>query len=431
MTPPAHPPVRVFVVDDSAVVRKVVTGVLAAEPGVEVVGEASNGRLALERIPEARPDLVTLDVEMPEMDGLATLRELRRIVPGVRVIMFSTLTERGASTTLDALLLGANDYVTKPAGVRNVDEAREQIRRQMVPKVHALCPRGRSTVVPAFEPATAAPFTSAEPTMPAAPAPRPVAARPTVPPAPVARRDRAGAPSTSRRTAGAPATAKAPAAAGNVRRPDGARAPRAGRIDVVCIGVSTGGPNALATVLPVLPSGFPVPVLIVQHMPPVFTRQLATRLTQQCRVPVHEAQDGDVLTPGAVWLAQGGHHLVVRRNGNGPVLETNDDPPENSCRPAADVLFRSVADTFGANVLCVVMTGMGQDGLRGAEVIAAAGGRVLAQDEESSVVWGMPGAVARAGLAERVLPLTSIGQSIVDLVAAGRVPVAANAGRHA
>lgn len=429
MSLPAHPPVRVFVVDDSAVVRKVVTGVLGAEEGIEVVGEAANGRLALERIPEARPDLVTLDVEMPEMDGLATLRELRRIVPGVRVIMFSTLTERGASTTLDALLLGANDYVTKPAGVRNVDEARDQIRRQMLPKVHALCPRGRVaapiTAVPRPVPAVASPATTA----PSLPVARRVPLPPTVV-TPAAPRARAGQSTTPRARAAAPAPVpSAPPAP--ARRADATRSPRSGRVDVVCIGVSTGGPNALATVLPVLPAAFPVPVLIVQHMPPVFTRQLATRLAQQCRLPVHEVQGGEVAAPGAVWLAQGSHHLVVQRNDKSAVLEINDDPPENSCRPAADVLFRSVVDTYGANVLCVVMTGMGQDGLRGAEVIAAAGGRVIAQDEESSVVWGMPGAVVRAGLAERVLALEAIGQTIVDLVTAGRVPVAANAGRHA
>jgi two-component system chemotaxis response regulator CheB len=194
-------------------------------------------------------------------------------------------------------------------------------------------------------------------------------------------------------------------------------------VEVVAIGVSTGGPNALATLLPELPAGFPVPVLVVQHMPPVFTRLLAERLAARCAVRVVEATPGLRLEAGLCILAPGDHHLVVEQRGAAAVVQTHQGPPENSCRPAVDVLFRSVAEVYGARALAVVLTGMGQDGLRGCERLHAAGAGIVVQDEATAVVWGMPRAVAGAGLAEQVLPLPAIGAEIRRRVAAGRVAV--------
>jgi two-component system chemotaxis response regulator CheB len=358
----AEEPIRVLVVDDSVVVRRLVTRVLDGDPAIEVVGAAANGRIALAKIGQLQPDVVTLDIEMPEMDGLATLAELRPRWPRLPVIMFSTLTERGAEATLEALSLGASDYVTKPTGLHNPAEAMAAVHAELVPKIKALHGRRRLSRMP-----------QATPTAPSA----------------------------------------APAAPAVKAHADA-------RIDVVAIGVSTGGPNALADLLPALPAGFPVPVVVVQHMPPVFTRMLANRLDGRCAVGVVEAEGGETLMPGRVHIAAGGRHLALARQGTSVVAVANDDPPENSCRPAVDVLFRSVAALYGTGALAVVLTGMGQDGLRGAEAIRAAGGQVVAQDEASSVVWGMPGFVTRAGLADAVLPLDAIATDLNRRVATGR-----------
>jgi len=359
--------IRVLVVDDSVVVRRLVTRVLEEEPDVEVVGAAANGRIALAKLGQLEVDVVTLDIEMPEMDGLATLAQLRPRFPRLPVIMFSTLTERGAEATLEALSLGASDYVTKPTGLHNPTDALAAVKAQLLPRIRAL--HGRN----------------------AASAP----AAPSAPPAP------------------------APAPAGPVVKAPVAR-PANARIDVVTVGVSTGGPNALAELLPALPASFPVPVVIVQHMPPVFTKMLANRLDSRCALEVTEANGGEVLSPGRIYIAAGGRHLALLRQGTSVVTVAHDDPPENSCRPAVDVLFRSVAGLYGTGALAVVLTGMGQDGLRGAEAIRLAGGQVLAQDEASSVVWGMPGFVARAELADAVLPLNTLAVEIGRRVAAGR-----------
>jgi two-component system chemotaxis response regulator CheB len=341
--------IRVLVVDDAVVFRRVVADELAADPALEVVGTAANGRLALARLPQVTPDLVILDIEMPELDGLATLREIRKTYPRLPVVMFSALTERGAAASLDALALGATDYFPKPAG--GLDESRRVLREELIPEIKALCQR-----------------------VPAAPLPPPAAA---------------------------------PAAP-------------AGRVDVVAVAASTGGPNALADLFAGFPADFPVPVLIAQHMPPMFTRLLAERLSAKNPVPVEEGRAGGVLRPGHAWVAPGDYHMTVARDAAGVKVGLNQDPAENSCRPAADVTFRSVAKAYGPNVLAVVLTGMGQDGLRGCEAIRAAGGRVVVQDEATSVVWGMPGYVARAGLADKVLPLDMIAAEVVRRVRLGR-----------
>lgn len=355
--------IRILSVDDAVVIRRMVTDILSSDPALEVVGTAPNGRIGLAKIPQVNPDLVILDVEMPEMDGLQTLAALRATYPRLPVIMFSTLTERGAAATLEALALGASDYVIKPANVGNVSTAIQRIREQLIPKIKALCPGVLSALrLPAIAKVAAEP------------------PRPTPRPAPTAR----------------------------------------GQVEVVVIGVSTGGPNALAEVLPKLPANFPVPVLIVQHMPPIFTKLLAQRLASRCALQVEEAAAGEVLTPGKAWVAPGDYHLRVVRNGLVMQTGLHQGPQENSCRPAVDVLFRSAAEAYGAGVLGIVMTGMGQDGLRGAESIVEAGGQMLAQDEATSVVWGMPGFVARAGLAQMVLPLTHLGPEIVRRAMRGR-----------
>jgi two-component system, chemotaxis family, protein-glutamate methylesterase/glutaminase len=345
-------PIRVMVVDDSVVVRKIVTDVLSQDPDIEVVGTAVNGRIAVSKLAQLAPDLITMDIEMPEMNGIEAVRAIRGSRNRVPIIMFSTLTERGATATLDALSSGANDYVTKPANVGSVAQSMESVREQLIPKIKALT--GRAVT---------------------AGSPRPAAR--IVPPRPPVPRTGPG---------------KKPA--------------------VLVIGSSTGGPEALAKLLPLLPASLPVPILLVQHMPPVFTRQFAQRLDRLCALRVVEATDGVPLHPGTVHMAPGDHHLVVRPGRSGHTTGLTQGPPENYCRPAVDPLFRSAVAAYDGAVLGVVLTGMGSDGRNGASDIRAAGGSVLVQDQASSVVWGMPGAVAQAGLADEVLPLDRVAEAI-------------------
>jgi two-component system, chemotaxis family, protein-glutamate methylesterase/glutaminase len=363
------PPISVLVVDDSVVVRRLVTDVLDADPDIHVVGSAPNGQIALAKIPQLNPDIISLDLEMPVMDGLETLRELRTRFPDVPVIMFSTLTERGAAATLEALELGALDYVTKPANVGSVQASMASVRDQLVPKIKALyrhSARGRTD-------ARTVPWhtTGARPAAPGLSAPAPVL------------------------------------------RMAEAREP----VQIVVLGVSTGGPDALATVIPALPATFPAPVVIVQHMPPTFTRLLAQRLDGRSALEVREAQDGDAVRPGQVLLAPGDFHLRLQRLGDQVVARLDQGTPENFCRPSVDVLFRSAAQAYGARCLAVVLTGMGADGARGAADIVAAGGDVVVQDQATSVVWGMPGAVAQAGLASQLLPLADVATVLARRVA--------------
>ncbi|MGC2112067.1 MAG: chemotaxis response regulator protein-glutamate methylesterase [Candidatus Korobacteraceae bacterium] len=348
---------RVLVVDDSVVMRRLLSEVISSDPELEVAGYAANGQIALALLDKVSPDIVTLDVEMPVMNGLETLKAMRGARRMLPVIMFSTLTERGAEATIESLALGASDYVAKPAGGGDYNSARERIREALLPRIKALC--GRSIA-----------------TLPAkSPLPRSLTAR-------------------------------------AIRARD--------RIEVVAIGCSTGGPNALAQILPALPADFPVPLLVVQHMPPAFTRFLAQRLNGLCQLPVEEGRKGEMVKPGTMWIAPGGYHMGVTREGDDTRLCISSEPPENSCRPSVDVLFRSVAQIFSRRALAVVLTGMGQDGLRGCELLSEQGAQIAVQDEASSVVWGMPGFVARAGLADAVLPLSDIGSYIVERVSAFR-----------
>ncbi|WP_242448343.1 chemotaxis response regulator protein-glutamate methylesterase [Cellulomonas sp. WB94] len=371
--------IRVLVVDDSVVVRRLVTDALSQDPAIEVIGSAANGRLALTKVGQLAPDLVTMDVEMPEMNGIEAVRELRRAGHHMPIIMFSTLTERGAEATLDALVAGASDYVTKPSNTGSVQESLAQVAGQLLPKIKALVPR--------VQPVSASAFRATPP----------------------------GAASL---------TGAAPRAAGIARVPDGAHrlpgtlraepAPHAVR--AVILGSSTGGPEALSRFVSGLSAPLPVPVLIVQHMPPVFTRQLAARLDRMGPSTVVECAGDEELVPGHVYIAPGDRHLELRRSGAGVRTVLTDSPPVNFCRPSVDVLFRSAVGVLGGDLLAVVLTGMGADGRTGCEAVVSAGGTVVVQDEATSVVWGMPGAVASAGLAHRVLPIADVPHTVEALV---------------
>lgn len=357
------PKIRVLVVDDAVVIRSLISAALSCDPEIEVVGVAAHGRIALAKIPQVNPDVITLDVEMPEMDGIATVREIRKTHPNLPVIMFSTLTEKGAVRTLDALAAGATDYVTKPANIGSVALSLQRLEEELVPKIKL---HGRRFVAPL--PARA-PIGST-----------PVATASTAP---------RGAASTE-------------------------------PVAIVCIGTSTGGPNALADVFASVPRNLPVPIVIVQHMPVLFTKMLAERLDKLGSVRFFEGQEGQVLENGCAYIAPGGHHMEVVRKAEKLQLHLHSGPPENSCRPAVDVLFRSVADVCGGATLAIVLTGMGQDGLHGCRLLHECHAQILTQDEASSVVWGMPGQVTQAGLATRVLPLAKIGSELCRRVAAHR-----------
>jgi len=356
---PAGRRIRVLVVDDSVVIRRLVTLALGEDPAFEIAGIAANGKIALQKIPQVQPDVVTLDIEMPEMDGLETLQAIKKAYPRIRVVMFSTLTQRGAQHTFEALSLGADDYVTKAANVGSLDTSLGALRGELAPKIKQFFQR------------------TAGPETPAPDAPRPAAARP-----------------------GALASSRPPSA----------------RIDIVAVAVSTGGPNALADVFASFPEDMPCPIVVTQHMPPMFTRLLAERLDAKSRLEVVEAADGMAVDARKAYVAPGDYHMKLERKGHRVTIKLDHGPQENSCRPAADVMFRSVAEVYGGNCLAVVLTGMGQDGLAGARILKAAGARVLAQDEQSSVVWGMPGHVVQAGLADQVASLERVAAAILSFV---------------
>lgn len=350
--PPPVAQLRVLVVDDSVVMRRIVARALERDPAIARTDYATNGRLALDKLRQRLPDVVVLDLEMPELDGFETLKELRRTYPDLPVVLFSSLDERVATATMDALSLGAVDFVLKPS-TGSVDEAEAYVVAHLAPLVKGLAAPAREVSSP--PPAT---FSAHQP--------RSV-------------------------------------------------------LQAVVLGVSTGGPDALATLLTALPASLPVPLLVVQHMPPVFTRLLAERLERSSPLTVAEACEGEELRPAHVYVAPGGRHLAVARGERGRAhVALGDGPPENSCRPAADVLFRSAAATYGQALLGLVMTGMGQDGLVGAGAVRAAGGQVLVQDPASCVIGSMPAAVLAAGLAQASVPLSGLAAELVARVSAGR-----------
>ena len=352
--------IRVLIVDDSAVMRSLLRAVICADSALDVAGTAVDGASALESIESLRPDLVLLDVEMPNMDGLATLKKLRARSHRMPVIMCSAATQRGGRVTIEALASGATDCVAKPANQISREEALRTLSQDLLPKIHAFTAAAGTRTLQGLRELPSVPETAHSRSQPL-----------SVP-------------------------------------------------NVLVIGVSTGGPAALDVLLPSLPAAFPLPVLIVQHMPELFTGLLAERLDRNCFLRVREASEGDPVRPGAIYLAPGNRHMEVLPASCprlAPTLHIHKGPLENHCRPAVDVLFRSVSSVYGSGVIAVILTGMGSDGLAGCRVIRAQGGCVLAQNLATSTVWGMPGAVANAGLAHRVLPLNAIASEILRCVA--------------
>ena len=349
-------PVRVMVVDDSAVVRGLITRMLTADDRIEMVASCSNGEMAVIQAPRKQPDVIILDIEMPVMDGLAALPKLMAAWPKVKVIMASTLTQRNAAISLRALSLGAADYLAKPTSDKL--GASENFRRELIEKTVTLG-RLRTQGTPARN------VTSLRPQ----------------------------------------ATAlRAGLTTGLARRPR-----------VIAIGSSTGGPQALLTLLGNLPASVQCPIVIAQHMPATFTTVLAEHIARAGSRPCVEAVDGMELRPGHILLAPGDYHLEIARETDRTVARLSQSAPVNFCRPSVDPLFRSVAELYGAEACAVVLTGMGSDGCNGARILAAAGAPVIAQDEATSVVWGMPGAVANAGICSAILPLPMIAGHLAGL----------------
>jgi two-component system chemotaxis response regulator CheB len=357
----------VLAVDDSAVMRGVLRTLFAlhasqgdpALPRMELCGLVRDGVEALEAVKRLAPDVLLLDLEMPRMNGLEVLTKLRTVAPKLPVIMCSAHTECGARSTLDALSHGAKDYVMKPGQQKDLAAALDSLMEQLLPKIAGLA------------------GTSAAGTMEA------------------------------RRTV---------AAFDRMTRPVSLSAEGGVPVEVVVIGVSTGGPSALELMLPMLPKDFSVPVLIVQHMPRLFTGALAERLNLLCRLPVHQARDGDPIRPGTIWLAPGDAHMEIAGSGGNRMVKLHQGPALHSCKPSVDYLFRSAATLYGPATLALVMTGMGADGLDGARKVREAGGQVLAQDEATSAVWGMPGRVVQAGLASATVGLPLLAGALVDRV---------------
>ena len=371
--------VRVLVVDDTVLFRRVVSDALAAIPGVEIVGTASNGRHAIAKVETLAPDLITLDIEMPEMDGLEVLEALKARNCRIPVIVLSALTVRGGQLTLKALERGAFDFITKPTG-GSPAENQAAITSALAPLVRTIAGRLEiREILKGRLPASGA----------APPVWKPVSTLPL---------------ST---TIGAASTI-ADRMSRLVRGPKPVMA---------LIGISTGGPVALTTVVPRLPGTLPVPVLIVQHMPPLFTQALATSLAGKSIVRVKEAENGERAVAGSVYIAPGGRHMKVQSGPEGEVvIRITDEPPENNCRPAVDTLFRSVSVHFPGKAAAAIMTGMGADGTLGLRLLKRAGCHVIAQDEGSCVVFGMPREAINAGVVDVIAPLDRIADELIKAV---------------
>lgn len=361
-------PLRVLVVDDTVVYRKIVSDVLAELPDVEVVGSAYNGKSALLKIRTLQPDLLTLDIEMPEMNGLEVLEHLRKQAPQIGVIMLSTLTQQGGAMTMRALELGAFDFIPKPQS-GTMSENRELVKSSLAPMLKAF---ERSRAI------------------------------------------RSRLSTLSSRPTGAPVIRPQ----WRPNRQASAIAPRPGSASIVAIGVSTGGPNALSQMLPQLPAGIGVPIVIVQHMPPLFTQSLANSLNNKCAIEVREAKNGDPLLPNVAYVAPGGKQMKIIAGADGTqrVIKITDDPPENNCKPSVDYLFRSVADHYVGRATGVIMTGMGSDGTAGLKLMKNNGARIIAQNEATCVVYGMPKEPVESGLADVVSPLDQIAAEIMRTI---------------
>lgn len=383
--------IRVLLADDSAVTRRLLSEAMSSEPELEVVGMARHGSEALQLLPITRPDVILLDVEMPIMDGVETVTAIRKQDANIPIIMFSSITTVGGGATLDALTAGANDYATKPVKLGHASEALTYIRNELVPKIRMWGRKQHSRFSKPLTSLTRSPDNSSGSDSAAGLRPAGKSSFPGLIPS-----------ATSRPVKLSSSSSIDP-------------------VDLVAIGVSTGGPNALFDIFGAIPADFPVPILIVQHMPPVFTGLLAARLDSISQLKVREAVNNAVIQPGEVWIAPGDYHMRVKRQRTDLILELNQSPPENSCRPAVDPLFRSVAEVFGARCLGVILTGMGRDGEEGSRAIHKAGGQIIAQDEASCVVWGMPRAVTQAGLVNAVVPLSQMAAEITDRTRRGSI----------
>ena len=348
-------PIRIILVDDSAVVRGLISRWLEGEPDIEIVASVATGLKALPAVEKHQPDVVVLDIEMPEMDGLEALPEILKRAPGVKVIMASTLTERHARISLKAILSGAADYVPKPSTSVGGSGA-EAFRNELLEKIrgHASGRQKRVRSIPKLA-------------------------------------DDLRAPRLKTETGG-------------------------GETSVIAIGGSTGGPQALFALFKKFPAALSRPVLLAQHMPPAFTAMLAQHLANVSGMPAQEGQDGQVAEPGRIYVAPGNTHMRITGSRTRPIIQITQDPPVNHCRPSVDPLFQSVADVFGDQALAIMLTGMGADGCAGARHIKQAGGICVVQDEASSVVWGMPGAVAEAGLADAELDIAKMANGVAALI---------------
>jgi two-component system, chemotaxis family, protein-glutamate methylesterase/glutaminase len=359
--------IKVMIVEDSSVIRSLLTRWLDSEADIEIVGTANNGREGVLRAGEVAPDVVLLDVEMPIMDGITALPEILKAAPMARVIMASNLTQRGGEVTIKALAAGASDYLAKPDAQMS---GAADYKRELLFKVRMLGSRALRSPSP----------------MQANLAQRPLAAKTTAPVSLV------------------PPPSKLRSVATKVRP------------EAIFIGSSTGGPEALKSIVGALAGHVDVPVFITQHMPPLFTKILAEHLSKQTGAHVVEAQHDTMAKPGVFYIAPGNHHMVVVNASSGLRIELNDHEQENFCRPAVDPLFRSAAIALGDKALAIILTGMGHDGREGARSLVAKGAMIIAQDEDTSVVWGMPGAIVRAGLASASKPLDDIAPAILNVL---------------
>ncbi|MEA1951282.1 MAG: chemotaxis response regulator protein-glutamate methylesterase [Planctomycetota bacterium] len=381
--------IRVMVVDDTVTYRKIVSDVLAGVPGIEVVSSAANGKIALAKIEQLRPDILTLDLEMPEMDGLEVLRQLKQTNSDVGAIVLSGSSAHGAESTMTALSLGAFDFVAKPAGGSS-EENVLMLQQDLRPKIEAFARTRRvHNILHGHQ-------TPPLVTMPA--------------PSSMEEDD------VAEQKGSGTFCPNGPQGASHKR----CLTPfSSGRVDMVAVGISTGGPQALNRMLPQLPADLPVPVLIVQHMPPLFTKSLADDLDKRCELTVCEAADGQPVAPGHVLIAPGGKQMKVVDEGGQASIRITDDPPENSCRPSVDCLFRSATRAYGPNAIGVIMTGMGNDGAQGCRQMKQRGATIIAQDEDTCVVFGMPREPVEEGIADIVAPLDEIATEIVRLVRQG------------
>jgi len=368
---------RVLVVDDTIVYRKAISDIIEEIPGVELAGVAHNGKIAIAKIKTLKPDILTLDIEMPQMNGIEVLAELKKNYPNVGAIMLSTLTDEGSHMTMKALDMGAFDFILKPQA-KNQIEGKKEIRAALEPVLKAFKNSkngpgligkrtGLARSTPGLNPKPTRPVTHTRPLRPLG----------------------SGRPTTSR-----------------------------GKSEIVTIGISTGGPNALNQMMPKLPGNLGVPILIVQHMPPVFTKSLAASLNKKCAISVKEAENGENILPNVAYIAPGGKQmkLVAGTDGTHRRIKITDDPPENSCKPSVDYLFRSVGDYYVGRTTAVIMTGMGSDGTKGLAILKNKSAYTIGQDEASCIVYGMPKAPAELGYLDTVVPLHKIADEIVKSV---------------